>query len=105
MSTLLRLERKQKNSSNPFRIRIFLFLSFSIGVKRIRSYTPVVRSKTVPDSRPKWVKSVSVQFSDQNGAKTLPKEGGGGGGKANTYIAYIRDILDPSAYEFGRVWE
>ena len=103
MSTLLRLERKQKNSSNPFRIRIFLFLSFSIGVKRIRLYTPVVRSKTVPDSRPKWVKSVSVQFSDQNGAKTLPK--GGGGVKANTYIAYIRDILDPSAYEFGRVWE
>ena len=27
MSLLLRLEHKQKNSSNPFRIRIFLFLS------------------------------------------------------------------------------
>ena len=26
MSSLLRLEGRQKNSSNPFRIRIFLFL-------------------------------------------------------------------------------
>ena len=39
-------------SFNPFRIRILLFLSF-LGLKRqIRSYTPVVPSKTIPDFIP-----------------------------------------------------
>ena len=32
MLSLLRLERKQKNYSNQFRIRIFLFLSYSFGI-------------------------------------------------------------------------
>ena len=27
---------------------------------QIRSYTPVVPSKTIPDSRPKWAKSIPV---------------------------------------------
>ena len=44
------LKRKQKNSSNPFRIRIFLFLS---------SYTPLVPSKTIPVFRPKQRKTLS----------------------------------------------
>ena len=35
--------------------------------------------KTIPDSRPKWTKS--ILFSDQNGAKTLPF------GVAHTYMA------------------
>ena len=39
-------------SFNPFRIRILLFLSF-LGLKQqIRSYTPVVPSKTIPDFIP-----------------------------------------------------
>jgi len=38
MSLLLRLERKQKNSPNPFRIRIFLFLSYSIGIETINTF-------------------------------------------------------------------
>ena len=40
MSSLLRLERKQKNSSNPFRIRIFLFLSYlySFGIDTINTF-------------------------------------------------------------------
>ena len=38
MSSLLRLERKQKNSSNPFRIRIFLFLSYSFGIETINTF-------------------------------------------------------------------
>ena len=33
MSSLLRLECKQNNSSNPFLIRIFLFLSFSFAIE------------------------------------------------------------------------
>ena len=60
MLSLLRLERKQTESSNPFRIRIFLFLSYSSGIKTINKlYTnPVVPSKTTPDSRPKWAKCI-----------------------------------------------
>ena len=61
MLSLLRLERKHKNYSNPFRIRIFLFLSFSFGIEMINtSIHSVVSSKTIPDSRPKWAKCISV---------------------------------------------
>ena len=38
MLSLLRLERKQTNSSNPFRIRIFLFLSYSFGIETINTF-------------------------------------------------------------------
>ena len=38
MSSLLRLGRKQKNSSNPFRIRIFLFLSYSFGIETVNTF-------------------------------------------------------------------
>ena len=62
MLSLLRLERKQKNYSNPFRIRIFLFLSLTHleSKRQIRSFTPIVPSKTIPDSRPKWAKCILV---------------------------------------------
>ena len=87
MLSLLTLERKQTNSSNSFRIRIFFFLSYSFGMEAINfSYILVVPSKTMPDSRLKWA---SVHpFSDQNGAKTLPD------GAAHTYMASpgIEDI-------------
>ena len=51
------------------------------------SYTPIVPSKTLPYSRPKWVKCFA--FLDQDGAKTPPD------GAAHTYIAYIREYLPP----------
>ena len=61
MLSLLTLERKQTNSSNSFRIRIFLFLSYSFGMEAIKfSYIPVVPSKTIPDSRLKWAKCIAV---------------------------------------------
>ena len=61
MLSLLRLERKQKNYSNPFRIRIFLFLSYSFGIETINTFIhSVVPSKTIPDSRPKWTKCILV---------------------------------------------
>ena len=71
MLSLLRLECKQKNYANPFQICIFLFLSLLIWNwnDKICSYTPVVPSKTIPNSRPKWAKCMPV--SDQHGAKTL----------------------------------
>ena len=61
MLSLLRSGRKQTNSSNPFRIRIFLFFSYSFGIETIkRSYTPVVPPKTIPGSRPNWAKCIPV---------------------------------------------
>ena len=61
MLSLLRLERKQNNYSNPFRIRIFLFLSYSSGIETISTFIhSVVPSKTQPDSRPKWAKCIPV---------------------------------------------
>ena len=51
---ILRLERKQNNYSNPFRIRIFLSLSYSFGIETINTFIhSVAPSKTIPDSRPK----------------------------------------------------
>ena len=59
--SLLGLEWKQKNSSKPFQIRIFLSLSHSFGLKKkIRSYIPELPSKTILDSRPKWAKCIAV---------------------------------------------
>ena len=62
MLSLLRLERKQNNSSNQFRIRIFFFLSYSFGFETINTFihSRVVLSKTMPDSKPRWVKCIPV---------------------------------------------
>ena len=38
MLSLLRLERKQKNSSSLFQIRIFLLLSYSFGIETINTF-------------------------------------------------------------------
>ena len=69
---ITQIRAQTKNYSNPFRIRIFLFLAYSFGVETINTFIlSVVPSKTTPDSRPKWAKRIPP-FSDQNGAKTLP---------------------------------
>ena len=66
-SWLSQLESKQKNSWNAFRIRIFLFRSFSCGIETIiRSYAPEVPSKTTPDSRPKWAKCIPLLKRPKN---------------------------------------
>ena len=94
MSLLLRLEHKQKNSSNTFRIRIFLFLSYSFGIETINTFIhSVVPSKTIPDSRPKWAKSIPV--SDQNGAKSLPD------GTSHTYMTYMKEYPPPPPSRAG----
>ena len=77
MSSLLRLERKRKNSSNLFRILIFFFLSYRFGIETPRPQKPY----PIPDQNGQSV----YPFSDQNGAKTLPD------GAAHAYIAYIRE--------------
>ena len=81
MLSLLRLECKQKNYSNSFGIRIFLFLSYSFGIEtRNRFIDSAVPSKTIPDSRPKWAKCFRPKQR-----KTLPN------GAEHTYMAYIRE--------------
>ena len=90
MSSLLRLERKQKDFlKSIFEFALLLFVSYSFGVglclysliflsprlvspfsrgviftralvSLIRSYTFVLPSKTIPDSRPKWVQPLPV---------------------------------------------
>ena len=85
MLSLLRLERKSKNSWNPFRIRIFLFLSYSFGIETINRFIDsAVPSKTIPDSRPKWAKCFRPKRR-----KTLPN------GAEHTYMAYIREYPLP----------
>ena len=78
MSSLFRLERKQKIC---LRIRIFLFSScYSFGIETINTFVhSVVPLKTIPDSRPKW--ESLYPFSDPN---SIPFEA------AQTYMFYIR---------------
>ena len=63
MSQLLRLEQQPKKiSSNPLRIRTFLFLPYSFGIEAINTFivTTVIPSKTISESRLKLAKSISV---------------------------------------------
>ena len=45
---------RDSENEEPFRIRIFLFLSYSIGIETINTF------QTIPDSRPKWAKCIPV---------------------------------------------
>ena len=58
----LSLEQQQKIFLNiHFEFTYFsLFLTHLELKRKIRSYTPVVTSKTIPDSRPKWAKYIPV---------------------------------------------
>ena len=61
MKSLLRLERKQKHYSIPFRIRIFFFLSYSFGIEAMNRFRhSLVPSKTISDPRPKWARGMTV---------------------------------------------
>ena len=81
--TQIRTPTKRFLKSNFDWIRkLILSFFFYLELKRlIRSYTPIVPSKSIPDSRPKWVKSAP------NGVKTstIPS------GAAHTYMGYIRE--------------
>ena len=62
LSSLLRLERQQTRFLKiHFELAYFSFSLVHLKLKRqTRLYTPVVSSKTIPDSRPKWAKSIPV---------------------------------------------
>ena len=70
-----------------FDFAYFYFVLIHLELKRqIRSDIPVVPSKTIPDSRPKWTKCMpAYPFSDQKGPKTIPF------GAEHIYMAYIRE--------------
>ena len=87
--SLLRLERKQNNYSNPLRIRIFLFLSYSFGtINTFRHH--VVPSKTTPDCRPKWAKYTPVFRPKWHKNPTRSSDGA-----AHTSMAYIKETPPP----------
>ena len=79
MLSLLRLARKQTNSSNPFRIRTFFFLSCSFETEtiNIRSYTPV---GSLENHTRFQTKTAQKPYTD---------------GAAHTYVAYIREYPPP----------
>ena len=61
MSSLLRVERKQKIFKMHFEFAYFYFVLIHLELKRqLHSYPPVVSSKTTPDSRPKSAKCIPV---------------------------------------------
>ena len=62
LSSLFRLEQQQKTVLKiHFEFAYFsFFLSHLVLKQEIRSYTPVVPLDTIPDSIPKWSKSISV---------------------------------------------
>ena len=99
MSSLLRLERKQKNYSNPFRIRIFLRLSFTFGIETINT---LIHSRSSLENHTRSqakMGKICTRFQIKR-RKTLPEEGGGG---AHTYkyIAYIREFPLPGLTRFN----
>ena len=79
MLSLLRLEWKQKNSTNSVRIRLFLFLLLICNWNDKYVHTlPKFPQKPYPI--PDENRQSGYPFSDQNGAKSLPD------GVAHTYI-------------------
>ena len=89
-----RLERKQKYPSNPFRIRIFLVLSYSFGIETINTFIHSHSFPRKPRPIPDQTGENSYPFADQKSAKTLLV------GAADTYMAYIR--ATPRDTEFAR---
>ena len=85
MSSLLRLERKQKIFQMHFEFAYFYFVVIHLELKRqLHSYAPVVPSKTTPDSRPKSAKCIPVFTPKRPKNPTLL-------GSAYLYGLYIRE--------------
>ena len=78
-----------KKKWRHFEFAYFSFFLTHLELKRkLRSYTSVVPSKTIPDSRPKWAKCIFV-FRPKR--RKNPTRWGG------TYVAYIRESPPPPA--------
>ena len=88
MLSLLRLGRKQKNYLNPFRIRIFLFLSYSFGIGN-DTYVHTLPSSL--ENHTQFPTKMDKVFQTKR-RQTLPN------GEAHTYMAYIREYPSGSSY-------
>ena len=83
MSSFLKLERKENNSSNVFRIRIFLFHSYSFGIESITTF---IRFRTFENH---------TRFHT-NGRRVYPcrlKNHNLSFGAAHSHKAFIREYL------------
>ena len=91
MLSLLRLECKQKNYSNPFRIRIFLLLSYSFGIETVNTF---IHSRNSLENHTRFQTKMSKVYTrfQIKTEKTLPD------GEAHTYMAYIREYSLPPGY-------
>ena len=72
MLSLLRLERKQTNASNPFRIRIFRFLSYSFGIETINTF---IHSRSSPENQTRFqtkMGKVYTRFQTKTAQKPYP---------------------------------
>ena len=76
--SLLRLERKQKNYSNAFRIRIFLFLTYSFGIETINTF---IHSHSSLENHTRFqtkMGKVYTRFQTKTAQKHYPILGWGG---------------------------
>ena len=69
---------KKKISENPFRIRVFLFLSYSFGIETINTF---IHSCSSLDNH--------TRFQHKTAQKSYPL--GGGGAHTYSYVAYTRE--------------
>ena len=86
MLSLLRLERKHTNPSNPF--RIFLFLSYSFGIETINT---LIHSRSSPANHTRFqakMGKVYTRFQTKTAQKPNPMA-------VHTYKAYIREYPPP----------
>ena len=84
MLSLLRLERKPKKYSNPFRIRMFLFLSYPFEIETKNTF---IRSRSSLESHTRFQTKMGKVYTRLQ-TKTAQKPHNG---TAHTYIAYIRE--------------
>ena len=122
MSSLLRLERKQTNSSNAFRIRIFLFRSYSFGIETITAF---IHSRSSLENHTRFqtkITNVYTRFQTKTRKNptrwcstylyglykgVLPptvakgREGGGGGNCQYTALDRIRTVVNSGKMQRG----
>ena len=84
MPSLLRLECKQRNSTNPFPIRIFIFLSYSFEIETINA---IILSRSSFENRTRFqtkMGKVYTRFQTKTAKNPYPMG-------RHTFIAYIRE--------------
>ena len=86
MLSLLRLGRKHKNYSNPFRICIFLFLSYSFGIEAIKMFIHPGSSLENPTRFQTKMGKVYTRFQTKMAQKPYPM-----GRHIPILLIYIRD--------------